>query len=95
MREHSSHRVSRWLCWVATAAMSYCVSFFVVMAIVCRAGIDLSDSQRHSINAVYRPVYKVLPSPVISKGLTVFAGLSEIEAFFWFNLPQEDPHRTR
>ena len=87
MKDHRTERGIRWLCWLAMTTMFYGASFFVVMAIVCRCGIQLSDAQLHVLSTVYRPVYKVLPSPVMSKGLEVCAGLSEIEAFFFFNHP--------
>lgn len=72
----------RSLCWLAFGAALYLSSFFIFLAAVCRAEIDLSSTQLHVVGVIYRPVFKVLPSPVVSKGLKICAGLSEIEAFF-------------
>ena len=88
-------RTERGIRWLAMASAFYGASFFVVMAIVCRSGIQLSDAQLHVMLTVYRPVYKVLPSPVMSKGLEVCAGLSEIEAFFFFNHPSSGNWQTQ
>ncbi len=94
MKDHCAERRMGWLCWLTLAPMLYGASFFVVMAIVCRCGIQLSDEQLHAVWTAYRPVYKVLPSSVMSKGLEVCAGLSEIEAFFFFNRNQRDHRKT-
>jgi len=67
----------------------------MLMAIVCRSGVELSSTQLHVVLTIYRPVMKVLPSSVTSKGLEICAGLSDIEAFFFFKVPQHVPLETR
>ena len=95
MKDRHVHRGIQWLCWLALATVWYGASFFVVMAIVCRCCIQLSDTQLQVISMVYRPVYKVLTSSVVAKGLQVFAGLDEIEVFFFFNHLQDLPLQPR
>lgn len=95
MKDHFVERGLRWLCWLAMTTMFYGASFFVVMAIVCRCGIQLSAAQLRVVETVYQPVIKVLPSTVRMKGLQVFAGMSDIEFFFFFNHPQTDPLQRR
>lgn len=74
----------RSLCWLAFGAALYVASFFIFMATVCRAGMGPSSTRLQVAGTLYRPIFKVLPSPVISKGLEICAGLSEIEVFFVF-----------
>lgn len=85
----------RSLCWLALGFALYVASFFIFMATVCRGGIQLSATQLQMTHQTYRPVFKVLPSTTISKGLEICAGLSEIEAFFFFDEPQHVPLKTQ
>ena len=95
MKDHSVERGLRWLCRLAMTTMFYGASFFVVMAIVCRCGIQLSAAQLHVVETVYQPVMKVLPSSVTMKGLQICAGMSEIEWYFFFNHPQTNHWQRR